>query len=154
MMTITRRMRVHAGLETVWTILMECAANPNWSIPEVDEWRVLERAEETIVRELMVSETPIEERLTFDRCGKTIHREFLDHLGFEGRITITAVYCSVQPPAETVDLRYCLEWEPKLLQADGWIDEKEESQMLLLVTLQRQEQRQVKEMAEALERIS
>ncbi|GFO61577.1 hypothetical protein GMST_39020 [Geomonas silvestris] len=104
---------VHAEHDTLWNLLLDRLQNPERFIPGVTESRIVEKAGNVCIRELMLHGERVREKITVHPYESQIHHELLEHPQFTGTIVTKVVRTARQSPVAPQNLEYDVDVSPK-----------------------------------------
>jgi hypothetical protein len=119
MLVKTLTVLVHAEHDTLWNLLLDRLKDPQRFIPGVTEMRVIEKKDNTTVRELRFHGDLVRERVSVRPRDSEILHELLEHPQFTGSIVTKVVRTARQSPVAPQNLEYHLELTPKALLVKG-----------------------------------
>lgn len=99
-------MYIEAPPETVWALLVDKVEHPQRYLEGVLDYRILDRGEDWVFRELEVPDILFRERVRLDAGAGTVTFTLEDHPCCEGRI----VNRLSRGAGDTVDLEFILDW--------------------------------------------
>lgn len=100
-------MHIEAPPETVWALLVDKVEHPQRYLEGVLDYRILDRGEDWVLRELEVPDILFRERVQLDAASGTVTFTLEDHPCCEGRI----LNRMMPGPDGTVDLEFLLDWQ-------------------------------------------
>lgn len=117
---------VHAGHETLWSLLLDRLQHPERYQQEVSEARIVKETDELIVRELKLHGNLVKERITINPFAGEVRHELLEHPQFTGSIVTRILPTARQSPVAPHYLEYELELQRKSFQLEGLVKAEEE----------------------------
>jgi alkylhydroperoxidase/carboxymuconolactone decarboxylase family protein YurZ/limonene-1,2-epoxide hydrolase/catechol 2,3-dioxygenase-like lactoylglutathione lyase family enzyme len=103
---------VNASLSTVWNVLLDKIENPARYNPEAQDYRILERHGNQILREMKALNMTIKERITWDEKTKEIRHTLVNNSLFIGQAVNAIVRPESNNPNAPLIITYTLDWEP------------------------------------------
>ena len=103
---------VDASLQTIWNVLLDRIEHPDRYMQGVDSFQFVESTEDYAVREILIQNFPLRERITIDERLGEVRYELLEHPLFRGD-----VYNALIPPAEDDPkakpvVQFRMDWQP------------------------------------------
>lgn len=108
---------VNASLETVWNLLLDKIENPKRYIAAIEESKILDRADDGVLREMRTPKMIVKERITVDEQAREIRFTLVDHPLFTGQTINRVVPPSNDRPDDPLTLTFTLDWEPSNQEA-------------------------------------
>ena len=83
-MQISHSEQINSTFETLWTLLLDKAQHPDRTIKEVTRVEVLEKYDESILRQMQALGITIKERITIDKQNKIVRFDLIENSMFTG----------------------------------------------------------------------
>jgi hypothetical protein len=126
MLAKTLQMVVHSEHDTLWNLLMDRVENPARYMPGVKDARIVERSDDTIVREMTLHGEHVKEKIELMPHESQLRHELIEHPQFVGTITTRVVRTARQSPVAPQYLEYVLELQTKSWHAEGVVKGEDE----------------------------
>jgi hypothetical protein len=119
MIVKTLQVVVHAEHDTLWNLLMDRLENPARYTPGITEARIVERTDDTIIREMKEHGEHVKEKIEIMPYDSQITHELLEHPQFTGTIVTRIVRTARQSPVAPQYLEYDLDLVTKSFKVEG-----------------------------------
>jgi catechol 2,3-dioxygenase-like lactoylglutathione lyase family enzyme/limonene-1,2-epoxide hydrolase len=103
---------VNASLKTAWNVLLDKIENPGRYNPEAQDYKILEKHGNEVLREMKALNMTIKERIAWDEKTLEIRHTLVHNPLFMGQIINTIVPPTSNNPNDLPTITYTLDWEP------------------------------------------
>ncbi|MCW5316081.1 DUF1857 family protein [Nostoc sp. KVJ3] len=103
---------VNASLSTVWNVLLDNIENPGSYNPEAHNYKILERYDNGLLREIKVLNITVEEKITWNEKTGKIRHTLVNNPLFIGQGVNAVVRPASNNPHEPLVISYTWDWEP------------------------------------------
>jgi catechol 2,3-dioxygenase-like lactoylglutathione lyase family enzyme len=103
---------VNASLSTVWNVLLDKIENPGRYNPEAHNYKILERYDNGVLREMKVLNITVEEKITWNEKTGKIRHTLVNNPLFIGQGVNAVIRPASNNPHEPVVISYTWDWEP------------------------------------------
>ncbi len=103
---------INASWSTVWNVLLDKIENPGRYNPEAQDYKILERHGNGLLREMKVLNITVEEKITWNEKTGEIKHTLVNNPLFIGQAVNAVVRPASNNPHEAVVVSYTLDWEP------------------------------------------
>lgn len=103
---------VNATFSTVWNVLLDTIENPGRYNPEAHNYKILERYNNGVLREMKVLNITVEEKITWNEKTGKIRHTLVNNPLFIGQASNAVVRPASNNPHEPLVISYTLDWEP------------------------------------------
>jgi alkylhydroperoxidase/carboxymuconolactone decarboxylase family protein YurZ/ketosteroid isomerase-like protein/catechol 2,3-dioxygenase-like lactoylglutathione lyase family enzyme len=103
---------VNASLETIWTVIKDKVENPSKYNPETQDYKILERHGNGVLRQMKVLNMAVKERVTWDEKTREIRHTLVNNPLFFGQAINAVVGSASNNSSELPILTYTVDWEP------------------------------------------
>ena len=109
---ITFSTPVNASSSTVWNVLLDKIENPERYNPEAQDYKILERHGNQVLREMKALNVTIKERITWDEKTREIRHTLVNNPLFVGQAVNAVVRPASNNPNDLPIITFTLDWEP------------------------------------------
>ncbi|WP_292766787.1 AtaL-like protein [Nostoc sp. NOS(2021)] len=103
---------VNASLSTVWNVLLDKIENPGRYNPEAHNYKILERYDNGVLREMKVLNITVEEKITWNEKTGKIRHTLVNNPLFIGQGVNAVVHPASNNPHEPLVISYTWDWKP------------------------------------------
>ncbi|MBD0385837.1 MAG: DUF1857 family protein, partial [Nostoc sp. C3-bin3] len=103
---------INASLSTVWQVLLDKIENPRRYNLEAQNYRILERHPNQVLREMKVLNMTIEEIITWNEATKEIRHTLVNNSLFIGQAVNAVILPASHDPNAQPIITFSLDWEP------------------------------------------
>lgn len=103
---------IDAELQTIWNVLLDRIEHPERYLAGVESFSFPESEEDYAIREIMMGDTPLRERITIDERQGEIRYQLLDHPLFTGDVYNALIPADTNDPKAKPVVQFRMDWQP------------------------------------------
>ena len=103
---------VNASLSTVWNVILDKVENPGRYNPEAQDYKILERHGNQVLREMKALGVTVKERITWDEKTGEIRHTLVNNPLFIGQAINAVIRPASNNPNDLPIITYTVDWEP------------------------------------------